>query len=332
MKHNIFQTYDKNPDKFADFQAPNDLPYPIPEDLSNRAKARLSQPTRHMDYPAPDDAKTWGMLKAMTGQALAAFYDDFDFPIDEKLETIAGVPTYVLHDSEVTVTDETPLYIDVHGGALVFGQGEAAATMAKPTAILTGYLVWAPDYRMPPESPFPAGLDDVFALYQEALKTRPASKIVVGGQSAGGNLAAALVLKLKAEGLPLPGALVLDMPELDLAETGDSFATLKLAAANSLETLLAVNRIYAVEHDLKDPLISPLYGDMTDFPPTFLHSGTRDLFLSNTVRIHAKLTEADVDARLFVSEATPHGWFGGAPEDDQYLNALGKFLSEKIND
>ncbi|MDR0200045.1 MAG: alpha/beta hydrolase [Streptococcaceae bacterium] len=330
MKQNIFQTYDKNPEKFADFQVPEGLPYPIPEHLSNRAKARLAQPARHMDYPAPGDAKTWGMLKTMTGQALTAFYDDFDFPIDEKLETIAGVPTYVLHDSEVTVTDETPLYIDVHGGALIFGQGEAAATMAKPTAMMTGYLVWAPDYQMPPESPFPAGLNDVFALYKEALKTRPASKIVVGGQSAGGNLAAALVLKLKAEGLPLPGVLVLDMPELDLAETGDSFETLKVAAANSLETLRDVNVMYAAGEDLKNPLISPLYGNVTGFPPTFLHSGTRDLFLSNTVRMHAKLSEADVDARLFVSEATPHGWFGGSAEDDQYLNTLGKFLSERM--
>ena len=150
--------------------------------------------------------------------------------------------------------------------------------------------------------------------------------IVVGGGSAGGNLAAALLVRAKDEGLPMPAALVLITPEVDLTESGDSFRT-NLGVDNVLGPLTELNLLYANGHDLAHPYLSPLFADVTGFPPTFVQAGTRDLFLSNAVRMHRKLRAAGVDAELHVFEAMPHGGFGGlAPEDFEVKAELRRFL------
>ena len=190
---------------------------------------------------------------------------------------------------------------------------------------------WSVDYRMPPDYPYPAALDDVLAAYSGLLDVRAPEQIVVGGGSAGGNLAAALVLRARDEGLPLPGALILLTPEVDLTESGDSFQT-NLGIDNVLTESLADSiALYAGDHDLRHPYLSPLFGDLTaPFPPTLLQAGTRDLFLSNTVRMHRKLRAGGVDAQLHVFEAMPHGGFFGAPEDDELTEEIRRFLSSHI--
>ena len=155
------------------------------------------------------------------------------------------------------------------------------------------------------------------AAYRALLSDRDAGEVIVGGGSAGGNLAAALLLRARDEGLPLPAAAVLLTPEADLTESGDSFQT-NLGLDNVLtQSLMPANLLYANGHDLTDPYLSPLFGDFTKgFPPTFLSTGTRDLFLSNTVLLHRKLRSAGVPADLHVLEAAGHGGFlGTAPED-----------------
>jgi acetyl esterase/lipase len=117
------------------------------------------------------------------------------------------------------------------------------------------------------------------------------SRIIVGGGSAGGNLAAALLLRAKDEGLPMPAALTLLTPEIDLTESGDSFTTLAHVSVG-LQTLRDVNLLYANGHALQDPYLSPLFGDLSGFPPTLVICGTRDLFLTNAVRMHRRLREA----------------------------------------
>jgi epsilon-lactone hydrolase len=179
---------------------------------------------------------------------------------------------------------------------------------------------------MPPRHPYPAGLDDCVAVYRALLEVRDPADVVVGGASAGGNLAAALLVRAREEGLPMPAALVLNTPELDLTESGDSFTT-NLAFDTVLGPLTEVNRLYAAGHDLADPHLSPLFADVSGFPPTFLQAGTRDLFLSNTVRMHRKLRAAGVEAELHVGEAMPHGGFGGtAPEDAELAAERRRFL------
>ncbi len=197
----------------------------------------------------------------------------------------------------------------------------AAAVHAAQRAGVT----WAPDYRMPPEYPYPAALDDLLGVYRSALETRAPSQIVVSGASGGGNLAAALLLRAKAEGLPMPAALVLLTPEIDLTESGDSFV-LNNGIDMVLTPLMEVNRLYANGTDLAHPYVSPLFGNLEGFPPTLLQSGTRDLFLSNTVRMHRALLKAGVEAELHVFEAMPHGGFGGnAPEDVELRAEVRRF-------
>ena len=198
--------------------------------------------------------------------------------------------------------------------------------MATKSAQNTGMLTWAPDYRMPPRFRYPAALDDCMAAYSLALQHRAPEQIIVGGSSAGGNLAAALLLRAKDEGLPLPAALVLLSPEVDLTESGDTFRT-NFGIDNVLGRLMPVNLLYADGEELAHPYLSPLFGDVTGFPPTFLQSGTRDLFLSNTVRMHRKLRASGVDAELHVFEAMPHAGFGGAPEDAELVDELRRFLA-----
>ena len=144
------------------------------------------------------------------------------------------------------------------------------------------YKVISVDYRMPPEAYFPAAVDDAVTVYKAVLKDTPAKNIGVFGTSAGGALTLELVLRAREQGLPVPGALGSGTPMSDATKTGDSFYT-----NEKVDNILvsrdgfcdAATIIYAHGHDLKDPLISPVYGDMHGFPPTILTTGTRDLLV-----------------------------------------------------
>lgn len=242
---------------------------------------------------------------------------------------LGGVPTYVLRPSHVTEDSTAPIVIELHGGALITGSGDLAWMITAGKAIDRNTSTWVPDYRMPPLHPYPAALDDCLAVYRHALAERPPSRIIISGASAGGNLAAALVLRARDEGLPMPAALVLPTPQLDLTESGDSFQTNN--GIDILAPLITTNRLYANGHDLTHPYLSPLFGDVTGFPPTFLQTGTRDLFLSNTVRMHRKLLAAGVHTELHVFDAMPHGGFGGdTPEDTELAAAVKRFEEQHL--
>lgn len=243
-----------------------------------------------------------------------------ELPLHSDQFQAGGATTYVLRPHHVPDQPDTPIFLEMHGGALILGGGEACRLMASGGALMRSMITWSVDYRMPPLHPYPAGLDDCMAVYRKALEQRAPADIFVGGGSAGGNLAAALLLRAHDEGLAMPAALVLGTPEIDLTESGDSFRT-NLGIDHVLSPLMDVNLLYANGHDLTEPYLSPLFGDLSHFPPTFLYSGTRDLFLSNTVRMHRKLRSASVEAELHVGEAMPHGGFGGTTPEDRELAA-----------
>jgi len=289
-------------------------PPPAPSFLSEAARAGLEQPIVPAQYPAQNDQAGWEQWVGQTDAMVAEMLSGMPPLADSELRDIAGVPTYVLTPKNADVADDAPVYLTFHGGALVMGGGDLTRVMAEFNVAVTGILNWAPDYRMPPLHPYPAALDDAVAVYRALLEVRQPSQIVVGGGSAGGNLAAALLLRAKDEGLPMPAALVLLTPEIDLTESGDSFTTLAHVSVG-LQTLRDVNLLYADGHDLRDPYLSPLFGDLSGFPPTLLIGGTRDLFLSNTVRMHRRLREAGVDADLHIFDARPHAGYGNAPEE-----------------
>lgn len=306
---------------------PDHSPYPIPAFLSEQAQAVLAAPMLPTGVPALEDTQGWLQMIEYGNSFVRERFGAVDLPVTTILQEISGVPVYIVRANDTSADDTTPIFIDIHGGALVIGGGELAGLMGAARTLSTGMITWAPDYRMPPLHPYPAALDDVIGVYRAALEVRDPRDIVVAGQSAGGNLAAALVLRAKDEGLPLPGSLVLLSPEVDLTESGDTFQTLA-AASNTLSSLMDNNRLYAAGADLAQPYLSPLFGDLTGFPPTFLQAGTRDLFLSNTVRMHRTLRSAGVEAELHVWEAMPHGGFAGAPEDLEIDVELRHFLDK----
>lgn len=302
---------------------------PWPRSVSPEAvaalKANAAMPARPM--PPASDKAGWRQTIVETDRMMATLYAGLADPsVSVETQEIAGVTVYRAQPQSLPAGDRR-LYIDIHGGGLVFGGGEFCRIGATRPASLHGVEVLAVDYRVPPDHPYPAALEDCLAVYAHAVAERGAGNIVVGGASAGGNLSAALMLRARDEGLPMPAGLVLSTPEVDLTESGDSFETLMGLDPVLKSRLTESIALYADGHALDHPYLSPLFGDLDGFPPTLLQTGTRDLFLSNTVRMHRRLREAGVAAELHVFEAMPHGGFFGAPEDAGMAREIAAFVA-----
>jgi monoterpene epsilon-lactone hydrolase len=309
---------------------------PVPTSVSEQAQKFLGMDMfgSGADRVVPRDIAGWRALIKETDELLVAVMGAQVEHLRSSVESrsVGGVPVFVVTPDGVDESgDAQPIYLDIHGGSLLMGGGKACEVMARRMAAQVQMQTWSVDYRMPPDHPYPAALDDVLAVYRGLLAVRAPQQIVVGGGSAGGNLAAALMLRARDEGLALPVALVLLTPEIDLTESGDSFHT-NLGIDNVLTESLADSiALYAGNHDLRHPYLSPLFGDLSSpFPATFLQAGTRDLFLSNAVRMHRKLRAGGVDAQLHVFEAMPHGGFLGAPEDDDLTGEIRRFLATHV--
>lgn len=281
-------------------------------------------------WPAPDDMAGW---RERIG-ASDALWEDMAAPIlasaAATVETVSigGVPC---HDClpEHEAAPDGPVYLYIHGGAFVFGGGAYAKALGARNAAALGCRTLSVDYRMPPDHPFPAAPEDCVAVYRALIETIDPARIVIGGGSAGGNLAAVATLMIRDRGLPLPAGTILLTPEVDLTEGGDSFRTNEDLDVVLKRGLPECNALYAGGHDLADPYLSPLFADFTrGFPPTLVQSGTRDLFLSNSVLIHRKLRQAGIDAELHVWEAMPHGGFGRgeAPENEEINVEVAHFI------
>ena len=139
---------------------------------------------------------------------------------------------------------------------------------------------------------------------------------------------------IRDRGLPMAAGVVLLTPEVDLTEAGDSFHTNALLDVTLKGTLHNCNALYAAGHDLTEPYLSPLHGDLTAFPPTLVQTGTRDILLSNSVLMHRKLRKAGVEAELHVWEAMPHGGFGAfgqgdAPENAEIDEEVRRFIAKR---
>lgn len=259
------------------------------------------------------------------------------FHVIVEAHTMGGVRVYSVKPDSIAEENRGRLLVHVHGGSYVFSGGEAAT----PEAILMAHYgkieVLSLDYRMPPDHPFPAALDDSIAVWKEVIKSHPPRSVGLFGTSAGGGLTLATVLKLKELALPLPGAIMAGTPWSDLSKTGDTYFTNEVVD-NVLGTyntdLPAAARLYAGKHGLKEPLLSPVYGDLTGFPPTILISGTRDLFLSNTVRIHQKLLQSGVPAELLVFEGQSHAQYlivTDAPESATAFKEVAWFFDRNLD-
>lgn len=192
------------------------------------------------------------------------------------------------------------------------------------------------DCRMPPDHPCPAAMDDAMAVWKEVVKKNKPRNMAIFGTSTGGAMTLAMVLRAKAEKLPVPAAIAPGTPWSDIAKIGDTCEPDEWGD-NVLVTwdgwLGRAARLYAAGRDLKDPQLSPIYGDFSGFPSTIPTSGTRDLFLSNTVRTHRKLRRAGVTADLHVYEGQSHAQYGfnvDAPETKEAFTEIARFFDRHL--
>ncbi len=303
----------------------------IPPHLSEAARAYLVSPQPPTDYPSIADKAAWRALVTAQDESVLPLLKGMiaQVPADVEERDAGGARVFDIFPSGASA-DDRGVVLDMHGGGLFLCGGELCRMMGIGTAARMGRRVWTIDYRMPLEHPYPSALDDCIAAYRALLRERSPREIVVSGGSAGGNLAAGLLLRARDEGLPMPAGLLLNTPEADLTESGDSFQTNE-GVDPGLHSLMPVNLLYADGHDLAHPYLSPLFGDLKGFPPTLLSTGTRDLYLSNTVRMHRALRAANVPAELHVTEAAPHTGFPGSPEGEQINKEIRRFIHEILN-
>jgi monoterpene epsilon-lactone hydrolase len=307
---------------------------PVPNTVSPQMQAIIARPISPDWNVVPKTADEWRaeVHEAALGVLAQLPKIRQEFGVTVVPTTIAGVKAFIVTPKVIPARNRDRVLLHFHGGARVYNPGEAGTREAILLASFGGFKVISVDYRMPPDFPYPAALDDAVTVYRELLKTNKAKNIGVFGTSAGGSLTLTTVLRAKMEHLPLPGAIAPGTPTADLTKTGDSLFTNEMVD-NSLVSqdgfIHATALLYANGHDLKDPLLSPIYGDMHGFPPAILTSGTRDLYLSNTIRVHRKLRAAGVEAVLQVWEGQSHGQYNSdihAPETKEYNDEIARFF------
>ena len=321
---------------------PRDTPaktIPVPDDVSAQLQAVIARPLHGGWNTPPTTPAGWRRLAASQAVAAVSVVEPMARRLRVRIEhgTIDGVKVYRVTPRNIPAGNARRLLIHLHGGCYVLNPGEAALPEAVLMAGLSHMPVISVDYRMPPTAYFPAALDDAMTVYRAALRTTKPKDIGVFGSSAGGALTLEMMLRAKQARLPLPGALAVGTPMADETGHGDSHRTNALVdnvLVSPSGFCTAAARFYANGHDMADPMISPLRGDLHDLPPTILTTGTRDLLLSDTVRTHQKLLWSGVQADLLVFEGMSHAQFtldDRIPEDRQAFTEISAFLDRHLS-
>jgi epsilon-lactone hydrolase len=233
-------------------------------------------------------------------------------------------------------TDADRVLLFLHGGGFEFGSVRSDGELAARLGRAAGMRVLFPEYRLAPEHPFPAAIDDVLAAWRwlrtdEGLS---ASSIAVAGDSAGGGLAVALLVAARDAGEALPAAAVLMSPTVDLTSSGASMT--ERADQDPISTP-AMLRQFAADYlagaDPRTPLASPLFASLSGLPPLLVQVGTADLLLSDSERLATAATEAGVDVTLQVGEGLPHVYqlMLGTPEAAEATEQIGQFLRARVH-
>jgi epsilon-lactone hydrolase len=300
---------------------------PVPTTVSPEARKFLA---RQMPAPpqslAESRTRTDAFRKGRAEEARKLY------PVNIEEKMMGGVRTDVISPMSPAPGKRDRVLINVHGGGFVTDSGSLVEGI--PIANLTGITVVSVYYRLAPENPFPAAVDDTVAVYKELLKNYQPAHIGLFGTSAGAILTAETAAKLRQLGLPLPGALGIFSGTGDMNQPGDSMALFTLSGFGGAQPPLHRPTSPYVGHtDPKDPVLSPLYADLKDLPPTLLVTSTRDILLSGTSTLHRALLRAGVDAQLVVFEALPHAfWYDySLPETKEALDLMARFLAREIS-
>jgi monoterpene epsilon-lactone hydrolase len=246
-------------------------------------------------------------------------------------EDVAGIPAEWI--STPGAGPNTVFY--VHGGGFTMGGLSDAREFVTRISRAAGAKVLHPDYRLAPEHPFPAALNDLRTAYQWLAETQASQQIVVMGDSAGGGLALSLVMSLRDEGADLPVGLVMMSPWVDLAMQGMSYT--ERADRDPLETaglLQWCAKAYAGEASLLDPRVSPLYGDFAGLPSMMVLVGSEEMMFDDSIEIAGKARAQGVDTILDVAEGMPHVYPRFASilkEGQRAVDRMGAFVKARVH-
>ena len=248
-------------------------------------------------------------------------------------QTMAGVPVRIVTPEGIPESNKDKVLLNLHGGGFNFDSDSYSESI--PIASYSKIKVVAVLYRLAPEHPFPAAVDDSVAVYKELLKSYKPDHIVIYGTSAGAILTAEVAAKLKQLGISMPAALGIFSGMGDFARAGDSVAMYTLhGLTGHLDPPVrgARNSDYAGSTDAKDPVLSPIYGDLRGLPPTLFVTSGRDRLLSGTVNLHRAYLNAGVDARLVVYDGLAHAfWYDPVlPEAQEANHVMADFFVKEL--
>ena len=303
---------------------------PIPATISAEAQRSLARSEPDQGPPEPlaqrrNRTDRWALATAAAWSKLCP-----NQLVDDK---IAGVPVRIVTPDAMPEANRDKVLLNLHGGG--FNSDSGSYTETIPIAGYAKIKVVAVLYRLAPEHPYPAAVDDSVAVYKELLKTYKPEHIVIYGTSAGAILTAEVAARLKQLGLPQPAALGIFSGMGDFARLGDSIA---LFALRGLSGHLdpphpgVHDSEYATTTDSKDPILSPIYSDLRGLPPTLFVTSERDLLLSGTANLHRAYLNAGVDARLVVFDALPHAfWYNPTlPEAIEANKLMAEFFVQQL--
>lgn len=312
---------------------------PIHSDLSPEMTAAVSAPLSNFWLQTPQTIEDWEQIQK--GYVASATPNNLKLAkslgvqiFEEKMN---GVPVFILQPKHIKKNAENKVILYFHGGGYVLGHGRSGLGEALLMAGLEGYKLVCVDYRMAPQHPFPAAIDDALTVYKALLAQYSPQDIAVFGTSTGGGMALILPIQAHQNKLPMPAAIIAGTPWSELGKKGDSYFV-----NNKVDNILgtydgmidAAAKAYANGHDYQSPLLSPVNASnetLKAFPPTLLISGTRDLFLSNTVRMHRNLLKNKVPADLIIYEGLSHAQYylvPKAPETKEHYEFMANFLDK----
>ena len=305
---------------------------PVPTTVSPEAQHSLArqQSDAPLHQSIAERRSGTDKWQARAGEAYRKAY-----PSNVAEDKIAGIPVRVITPLSIHDDRRDRVLINVHGGG--FNSDSGSLTETIPIANLTKTKVVAVLYRLAPEHPFPAAVDDTIAVYKELLKQYKPEHIALYGTSAGAVLTAEVAARLRQLKLPLPAALGIFSGFGDFSQPGDSRAIYALGGfSGPLEPPSKshpADTAYTGSTDTKDPVLSPLYSDVHDFPPTLFITSTRDLLLSGTTILHRAFLRAGVDAQLVVFEALPHAFWNDVnlPESREADELIAQFFDRHLH-
>lgn len=306
---------------------------PVPKTVSPEAQKWIAR-----QIPDNHDASTFSLAERRRRTDLSRKKNGKialeKYPARVAAGSIAGVPVTIVTPLPDDTHAEHYVLINIHGGAYEFDCCSLTETI--PIASLMKTEVVAVRYRLAPEHPFPAGVDDVIAVYRELLKSHSASEIGIYGTSSGAVMTGEVAMKLKVLGMPEPAALGIFSGFGDFTEQGDSQSFFTGVGLGGHLTppagLMDVQRAYVGSTRLDDPLLSPMKGDLSGLPPTLFLTSTRDWFLSGTSLFDLAMLRAGVDPELVVFDGLNHGfWLNPTlPESDEAYHIAVKFFERHL--